>query len=129
MNRRMIVYSLGLLVFFEGILMLFPALVAFIYREEILKYYLITALVLIAVGFVMSRIKTKDRMIFTREGLLTVALGWIGLSIFGAIPFRLSGEFPTYIDAFFEMVSGFTTTGASVLSDVEALSHASMFWR
>ncbi|MBQ2825936.1 MAG: TrkH family potassium uptake protein [Clostridia bacterium] len=129
MNRRMIVYSLGLLVFFEGILMLFPALVSLIYREEILKYYLITALVLIAVGFIVSRIKTKDRMIFTREGLLTVSLGWIVMSLFGAIPFSLSGEFPTYIDAFFEMVSGFTTTGASVLSDVEKLSHASQFWR
>lgn len=129
MNRRMIVYSLGLLLLLEGILMLFPSLVAFIYRENILKYYLATAIVLVAIGLLLRCVKTKDRMIFSREGLITVALGWIVMSLFGAIPFTLSGEFPTYVDAFFEMVSGFTTTGATVLSDVEALSHASLFWR
>ncbi len=129
MNRRMIVYSLGLLLAFEGLLMLVPSLTALIYKEDILKYYLITALILICLGFLFTRIKTKDRMIFSREGLITVALGWIVLSICGAIPFYLSGEVPDFIDAFFEMVSGFTTTGASVLSDIEALSHATLHWR
>jgi len=129
MNRRMIFYSLGLLLAFEGFLMLIPSLTALIYREDTFKYYFITALILMCLGFLFTRMKTKDRKIFSREGMITVALGWIVLSIFGAIPMYASGEIPTYIDAFFEIVSGFTTTGASVLSDVESLSHATLLWR
>lgn len=129
MNRRMIVYSLGLLLAFEGFILLIPSFVALIYKEDVLKYYLATALVLICIGFLLTRIRTSDRMIFSREGMITVALGWIVLSICGAIPFWLSGEIPVFVDAFFEMVSGFTTTGASILSDVESLSHATLLWR
>lgn len=129
MNRRMIVYYLGILLLFESVMLLLPAMTDVIYGEGVFKYYIITALLSAIVGFSITRIKTRNRTIYSREGLITVALGWIILSLFGAIPMWLSGEFPTYIDAFFETVSGFTTTGASVLSNVEALSHATLLWR
>ena len=129
MNRRMIVYYLGILLLFEGVLLLVPALCDVIYREGVLKFYLPIALLSAFVGFILTRVKTRNRTIYSREGLITVALGWIVLSLFGAMPMWLTGEFPTYIDAFFETVSGFTTTGATVLSDVEALSHATLLWR
>ncbi len=129
MNRRMIVYSLGVLLLFESVMLLVPSITDVIYGEGVLKYYLAVALLVAVIGFVLTRIKTYNRTIFSREGLIIVAMGWIVLSFFGAIPMWLSGEFPTYMDAFFETVSGFTTTGASVLSDVEALSHATLIWR
>ena len=125
----MIVYYLGILLLFESVMLLLPAMTDMIYGEGVFKYYIITALLSAIVGFSITRIKTRNRTIYSREGLITVALGWIVLSLFGAIPMWLSGEFPTYIDAFFETVSGFTTTGASVLSNVEALSHATLLWR
>ncbi len=129
MNRRLIVYSLGLLLLLESIMLLVPALTAIIYGETVLKYYVAVSLLVAVIGLGLTRIKADNRTIFSKEGLITVALGWITLSVFGAIPMWLSGEFPTYIDAFFETVSGFTTTGATVLSDVEALSHATLLWR
>ena len=125
----MIVYYLGILLLFESVMLLLPAMTDMIYGEGVFKYYIITALLSAIVGFSITRIKTRNRTIYSREGLITVALGWIVLSLFGATPMWLSGEFPTYIDAFFETVSGFTTTGASVLSNVEALSHATLLWR
>lgn len=129
MNRRMIIYSLGVLLLFESVMLLVPAITDVIYADGVLKYYIIVALLSAVIGFGLTRIKTKNRTIYSREGLITVALGWIVLSVFGAIPMWLSGEFPTYIDALFETVSGFTTTGATVLSNVEALSHATLIWR
>ena len=125
----MIVYYLGILLLFESVMLLLPAVTDVIYGEGVFKFYIIVALLSALVGFAITRIKTRNRTIYSREGLITVALGWIVLSLFGALPMWLSGEFPTYIDAFFETVSGFTTTGASVLSDVEALSHATLLWR
>ncbi len=129
MNKRMIVYSLGMLLLFESVMLLLPALTDVIYGEGVLKYYIAVVLLLAVIGFGLTRVKAKNRTIYSREGLITVAVGWIVLSLFGAIPMWLSGEFPTYIDAFFETVSGFTTTGATVLADVEALSHATLIWR
>ncbi|MBE6740317.1 MAG: TrkH family potassium uptake protein [Ruminococcaceae bacterium] len=129
MNKRMIVYMLGRLVSFEGILLLFPTLVAVIYKENTFLTYLCCALALILLGLLMSLIKIKDKTIFSKEGLVTVALGWVVLSLGGAVPFCLTGEIPSFIDAFFETVSGFTTTGSSILTDVEALSKSSIFWR
>ena len=129
MNKRMIIYSIGMLLVFEGLLMLLPALVAVIYRENVLFIYLICAFSLILAGFLLTRLKAKNRIIFSREGLITVALCWIVMSFCGSIPFCFTGEFKSFIDALFEMVSGFTTTGASILDDIESLSHASLFWR
>lgn len=129
MNKRMISYMLGRLLVFEGLLMLLPVAVGLIYKEKTILAYLITAASLIVIGFLLSLIKTKNKAIFSKEGLVTVALGWVILSLGGAVPFYISGEIPSFIDAFFETVSGFTTTGSSILTDVEALSKTSIFWR
>ena len=129
MNRKMIVYISGILFLCEAGLMLLPVIVDLIYREGVYSSYLITAAVLAVAGLAMTRIKPTNKTIYSRDGFVIVSLGWIFLSLFGAVPFFLSGEIPNYLDAVFETVSGFTTTGASILTDVEALSHANLFWR
>lgn len=129
MNYRMITYILGWILIFEGLFLAVPTITALIYGESALWSYLLTLSgCLLAGGFLILR-KPKKSRLYSREGSLIVALSWIVLSTFGAIPFVLTGEIPDYINALFETVSGFTTTGASVLSDVEALSHASLIWR
>ena len=125
----MITYVTGLLTFCEAGLLLFPLLVAFIYGDNTIPAFLITILALCITGTVLIRFKPKDKTIYSRDGLVIVALGWIVLSLFGALPFYFSREIPSYIDALFETVSGLTTTGSSVLSDVEALSKSMLFWR
>ncbi len=129
MNRRMILRILGILLFIEAGFMLFPALVALIYGEAIITTYLLCAALCAVCGLVMFLFKPKTKTIYARDGFAVVALGWIIMSFLGAIPFTASGEIPSYLDAMFEIVSGFTTTGASILSDIDALSKASIFWR
>ncbi len=129
MNRKMIVYTLGKMLEVEGILMLIPFLTAIIYHESAWSVYLICALLTFLVGFLLSRREPKNKNIYAKEGYVIVALAWILFSAFGAIPFVMSQDIPRYIDAFFETVSGFTTTGSSILNDIEALSHASLLWR
>ena len=87
----------------------------------------VAALVLVSVG--LSRVKVEERTIYTREGFVIVALSWISMSLFGALPFFISGAIPNYIDCIFETVSGFTTTGASILRDVEAMPRSLLYWR
>ncbi len=130
MNFAVVRFILGWVLQFEAAFFLLPALVGAIYREprEALVY-LAAALISLLCGFLVKLKKPAQRDIYTREGFATVALSWLVMSIFGAVPFVLTGEIPHFIDALFETVSGFTTTGASILSDVEALSHASLFWR
>lgn len=106
-----------------------PLLVSLIYRESSGMAFLAVAAACAAAGFMLVRKKPKDRTIYSREGIVTVALSWILLSILGALPFVISGEIPHVVDALFESISGFTTTGASILSDVEAMSRTSLFWR
>lgn len=129
MNKKMIICSLGKLLKIDGILLLIPALVDLIYKENVGIYYAITGVIVFLVGALLSMEKPKKENFYAREGFILVALSWIIISFTGAVPFWLSREIPSYIDAFFEMVSGFTTTGSSILNDVESLSHASMFWR
>jgi len=129
MNRKMIFYTLGKMLKMEGILLLLPFLTGLIYRESVSIYYFIVAVLSYVLGHLMAIHPPKNKTIYAREGFLIVALSWISLSIFGAIPFYISGEIPSYLDAFFEIVSGFTTTGSSILTDVEKLSHAALFWR
>ena len=129
MNRKMICYILGILLLCEAGLMLLPVLVDWIYGEGVFSSYLITAAVLAVTGLVMTRIKPDNKTIYSRDGFIIVSLGWVLLSLFGALPFYFSGEIPNYLDAVFETVSGFSTTGSSILQDVEALSHANLFWR
>lgn len=128
MNKKMITYVLGLLLITEGLLMLLPLIVALCYGEKIFPF-LSTAAVSAALGFVLTRFKPKNKSIYSMEGFAIVSLGWILISLVGAIPFYISGEIPNYLDAMFEVVSGFTTTGASILTDVEALSKSMSFWR
>ncbi len=109
--------------------MLLPCLVAVFYQEKEGLWYLPVAAGSLVLGVLMSLRKPKNSVFYLKEGCIATALSWIFLCVFGAIPFYLTGEIPSFTDALFETVSGFTTTGASILSDVEALSHCSLFWR
>lgn len=129
MNRSIIRYILGYVLMIEGILMLLPCLTAVIYREKEGFYYLMTACLCALLGILMSFRKPSNHVFYLKEGCITTALSWIFLSFFGCLPFWATGEIPSFTDALFETISGFTTTGASILSDVEALSHCSLIWR
>lgn len=129
MNFRIVSYILGWVLIIEGAFLLLPCLVGCIYGESAAMAYLLGALLCALVGTPFILKKPKNMVFFVKEGFVTVALCWIVLSLFGSFPFMLSGEIPHFVDALFETVSGFTTTGSSILSDVEALSHASLFWR
>ena len=129
MNYKMVGYIIGKLMRIEGILLLLPLLVSLCYSESTWLAFLIPAVVLILLGSVMAFHKPKNSIMYAKDGFVIVALSWFVLSLFGAIPFSASGSIPNYIDAVFETVSGFTTTGASILTDVEKLSHGELFWR
>ena len=129
MNIGMIIYFLGWVLKTEGLLMLLPCLIAVIYQEASGLYFLGTGGFCVIAGWLMSRKKPENTVFYAREGFVSVALSWIVLSFFGCMPFFLSGEIPRLEDAMFEIISGFTTTGASILSDVEALSKCMLMWR
>lgn len=129
MNFFMVLYLLGLVCVIQGGCMLLPVTVGLFYGEEQWKQYAVVAAVLILAGALISFRKPKKTVFYSKEGFVTVALSWIVLSLTGAIPMFLTKEIPSYIDAVFESASGFTTTGASILTDVEALSHPTMIWR
>ena len=129
MNAKMIVYTLGKVLQVVGLLLLIPLLVALYYRESCAWALAATAAGMIAAGVGMAWRKPENRMIYAREGFLIVALAWIGISLTGALPFWLSREIPSFVDAFFEAVSGFTTTGSSILVDIESMSRGLLFWR
>ena len=126
----MIIAVVGRIVRIEAVLLLLPAIVAAIYRESSFSAFIITAAAAAVGGTAMILLAHPGNDdIFAKEGFVITALSWIALSAVGALPFVISGEIPNYIDAFFETVSGFTTTGSSILTDVEALSHGMLFWR
>ena len=129
MNISIIRYILGSVLKFEAALMLLPCLVAVNYRETSGFSFVITILLCLAFGFLLSHRRPSSTVFYMKEGFLSVSLSWILLSIFGALPFLISGEIPAVEDALFEAVSGFTTTGSSILTDVEALTHCILFWR
>lgn len=129
MNYSIIRYILGWVLKFESMFMLLPCLVAVIYKERSGFSFFIMMIICFVIGMFASRKKPKNSLYFAKEGFVIVALSWIVMSIFGALPFVISGEIPNFTDALFETISGFTTTGASVLSDVEVLSHCSLIWR
>ena len=128
MNHRMIIRTLGLIVLCVAALMLLPLIAGLCYGESVMHF-----IITIAIGAVLGTgalcIRPKSSRLTAREGFLIVALGWIVLSMLGALPFFLSGEIPNYIDALFETVSGFTTTGASILSAPQDMSQGCLFWR
>ena len=130
MNRKMIFGTIGQIVKLEAALLLLPLSVALAYGESSALAFLITIGVALVVGFALSiPCRTDNHVIFAREGFVTVAFAWVALSAIGALPFVISGEIPFYVDAFFETVSGFTTTGASIVTNVESMSHGILFWR
>ena len=129
MNYSIIVYIIGWILNLEAALMLLPSLTALLYHEHDGVFFLITIAICLAIGIPMTRKKPSKTVFYAREGFVTVALSWIVLSIFGACPFVISGSIPDPVNALFETVSGFTTTGASILTDVEALSHCMLLWR
>ena len=130
MNYRAVVNVIGRILFLEAILMCFPIIVDLIYGEGDWIYFLIPTLCLFAIStLIVAFVKPKEMLLYAREGFVITALAWVIISIIGAIPFNISGQIPSFMDAVFESVSGFTTTGASILTDVEALSHSMLFWR
>ena len=131
MNFAILSFIIGFILQFEALFLLLPWIVGMIYGEyHVALIYLVTAAVCFILGKLLSfRHTGRFKELYVREGFTAVALGWFVMSVFGAIPFVLTGEIPFYIDALFETISGFTTTGSSILSDVEALSYASLFWR
>lgn len=129
MNFSVIQYILGTVLCFEGVFLLAPAAVAAFYTERAGLYYLGAALFCFLFGLVLRLRHPKSSVFYSREGFLAVTFSWIVLSMAGAMPMYLTGEYASYVDALFDTISGFTTTGASVLSSVEELSRATAFWR
>lgn len=131
MNVKSISRTVGLILLITGIFQIFPLLIAVIDHEprNILAYIESLCLILLVGSALLLFSRGGNRMFSAQEGFAATGLSWIFMSAFGALPFFLSGQIPSYVDAFFEMVSGFTTTGASILTDVEALSRCNLFWR
>ncbi|HIR26620.1 MAG TPA: TrkH family potassium uptake protein [Candidatus Choladousia intestinigallinarum] len=129
MNFAIVKYILGYVMYIEGAAMAFPLITALLYSETAGWSFAFTGALCFALGFLLSRKKAKGAVIYSREAFVTVAISWILLSIMGAVPFVITGTIPNPIDALFESVSGFTTTGASILTDVEILPKCMLFWR
>lgn len=129
MNFKMIGYTLGWILVFESIFMLAPLITTVFYGEAEFWHFLLTAGVCLLIGWLMIRKRPERSQLYSREGNVIVALSWILLSAFGAIPLYISGSIPSYLDALFETVSGFTTTGASILSEVESMPRSILMWR
>ncbi len=130
MNRRAISIYIGYLLCVEGVFMLPALAIAFYNKEQTsVKGFAIAIIVLLVLAALLIRQKRSNAGIYAREGFVTVSLGWILISLFGALPFYISGAIPSFLDCWFETVSGFTTTGASILTDVEAMPRGLLYWR
>ncbi|HBJ79580.1 MAG: TrkH family potassium uptake protein [Fusobacterium varium] len=131
MNNKMVRYVIGHILKLETAFMLIPLALSFFYHESFIvkKSYIFTIILLLISSLLISKKVPENQKIYAKEGLVIVSISWIALSLFGALPFVFSNRIPSFIDAFFETVSGFTTTGASILSNVEALEHSLLFWR
>lgn len=130
MNRRMVFYMTGRIIKLEAVLLLLPAVVSLLYGETCFWAFGATIAIALLVGFALTIIsRPGSQIFFAKEGFIIVALAWLALSAIGALPFVFSREIPSYADAFFETVSGFTTTGSSILTNVESMSHGLLFWR
>ncbi len=130
MNRKIIFSVIGRLLEVFSLLLLLPAVVSFIYKENEAYAFLISAGISLVVGNVLRYFtKNPDKTLYAKEGFLIVSLAWVTTSLIGCLPFVISGEIPSFVDALFETVSGFTTTGASILTDIEGMSRGMLFWR
>ena len=128
MNIKMIIYILGRMLGVEAIVLLAPALVSSIYKENAFPF-LVTSVGLMLLAILTGRKKPKNSTIYGKEGFVIIASAWILWSVFGAIPFYISGSIPSYVDAVFETVSGFTTTGSTILTDIASMPRGMNFWR
>ena len=130
MKTKVVLRTVGLILLIEAGLLLIPAAVGMIYHEQAsVRAFIITACVTAAGGGLLLLVKPASMNIYAREGFAITGLSWITLSLFGSLPFVISGQIPGPVDAFFETVSGFTTTGSSILTDIEALDKSMLFWR
>ena len=131
MNYKYLGKILGKIMILEGALMLAPLTVSLVYKESFthILAFLIPVLLLVGLGLLLQLPKPARNSLYQKEGFALTALVWLVMALFGAIPFVINGEIPNYIHACFEIMSGFTTTGASIVTDITALSHSSLFWR
>ena len=131
MNYKKLGRILGKIMILEGILMLFPLAVSLIYQESMthILAFLIPIMAVSGIGALLQLPKPERDNLYQKEGFALTALVWIVMTLFGAVPFVINGDIPNYIDACFEMMSGFTTTGSSVITDIAAVSHSTLFWR
>lgn len=130
MNKKLVFHVIGKLLVAVAFLMLLPMAVSIIYKERSFWAFGASAVFSLLLGGILLLLtKNFSKVIYAKEGFVIVALAWLVVSLIGSLPFYISGEIKSYVDAFFETVSGYTTTGASVLTDVEALSHGMLFWR
>lgn len=129
MNHKMIRYLIGKMLYIEAILLVIPAMVSIYYHEPIATTILKVSIGLVLVGFALCYRKPNKSEFYAKEGLVIVSATWLILSFCGALPFYLTGEIPSFVDSFFETVSGFTTTGSTILTDIESMSKGLLFWR
>lgn len=130
MNKRMVTYTLGWVLNIEAVCLMLPLICAVVYREySILKCIGITIVLCLFFGILAVIKAPKSKTMYAKEGFVTVALSWVLLSLFGSLPFYLSGTVKSFAEAFFEIVSGFTTTGASILCDLDVVPRSLLFWR
>lgn len=131
MNYKKVGNILGKIMILEGIMLMIPLFVSFVYREDLIYKlsFAITIAVLLAGGFLLQIPKPSRNNLYQKEGFALTTLVWVVMAAFGALPFVINGDIPNYVDALFEIMSGLTTTGSSILTDVSLLSHSSLFWR
>ena len=129
MNYKIVLKTVGKLLWAEAVILCLPLFVSLYYQENLFHIYLIVMGLLLGTGALMNLPKPEKRTVYAREGFVIVSISWILLSFFGALPFVFSGEIPSMVDAMFEVASGFTTTGATILTDIESISKSLLFWR
>lgn len=129
MNYKMILNKIGNILKFEAVFLLLPLVLSLYNKDGIAAGFIIPIVILLVLGFIFTLKKPEKKAIYAREGFIIVALSWVIMSLFGALPFFLSGCIPNYINAVFETVSGFTTTGATILTNIEILPDSLLFWR
>ena len=131
MNYKLLGKILGKIMVLEGVLMLAPFVVSLIYSEGVRNAiaFAIPAIVLLGIGIALQFLRPQRTFLYQKEGFALVAAVWVVMGVFGAFPFVINGDIPNYVDALFEIISGFTTTGASIINDIESICHSSLFWR
>ncbi len=130
MKTKVVLHTVGQILLIEAGLLILPVIVGLIYHEQAsVQAFLLTIVITAAAGGLLSLVRPGKSSIYAREGFAITGLSWIMLSFFGCLPFVISRQIPEFIDAFFETVSGFTTTGSSILTDIESLDNAMLFWR